>query len=251
MSETWHTTPNSPHEFRDLDSVFNLTGEQITKDKLSDLIKIKINNTTYYVKRYVRAGRNLRQYMGRSRARGEWENLQLFQQLSIHTLELIAYGEERNWSKCKRAALITRELPNISDLLSLAKSRHPLWQNRQWVAQIITQVADFTRKLHKHRFHHGDLKWRNILVTLAPTPQTFLHDSPIGHIQNPLFFPRGRKKDLVSLYKHAKRHLSHSQCLRFYLQYRQHERLTHADKNLIRRVINFIPSAKRWRRLLP
>lgn len=251
MITTWYTENNAPQQFNNLDSVFTLTGEQITKDRLSELIKLELNNTTYYVKRYVAAGRNLRRYLGRSRARAEWENLLVFQKLGIPTPELVAYGEQRPLSGTKHAALITRELINTADLLSIAKTRHPLWQNPQWTHEIITQVADFTRKLHTQRFYHGDLKWRNILVCLEQTPQIYFHDCPMGHIRNPFWFRRGRLKDLVNLYKHAKRHLSHSQCLRFYLQYTQHQRLTKADKRLIKQVIDFVPSAKRWRRVHP
>jgi len=251
MSLPWHHDKNTPPEFRDLNTVFALTGEQITKDSFSELIKVEIQGNYYYVKRYVARGRNLRRHFGRSRVRAEWENILYFQQLSIKTPTLIAYGEECRRSSKYRGALITAELPNTRDLRSLAKHKHPLWKELQWVDQIITQVADFTAKLHQHQFHHGDLRWRNILISLEKTPQAYFLDCPMGRVKKRIFFRRGRLKDFVSLYKPAKRYLSDSQCLRFYLQYSRHEKLIDADKRFIKRVKTFIPSAKRWRRILP
>jgi hypothetical protein len=46
-------------------------------------------------------------------------------------------------------------------------------------------------------------------------------------------------KDLACLDKVAKYHLSRTQRLRFYLQYRDRERLSAADKCKVRRIVKF------------
>src|SRR5690554_1209917 len=49
-------------DFGQLDTVFSLQGERITKDPISDLIKLERQGVVYYVKRYYTAGRGIRAF---------------------------------------------------------------------------------------------------------------------------------------------------------------------------------------------
>ena len=90
----WVTTgPAGRQIFPSLDTALNLEGEIVNSNWMSSLVRVSDEGGAYYVKSYASRGRWLRRFVGRSRLRAEWENLQLFESLGVPTAELIAYGE--------------------------------------------------------------------------------------------------------------------------------------------------------------
>ncbi|MFJ5298187.1 lipopolysaccharide kinase InaA family protein [Pseudomonas sp. SLFW] len=224
-------------DFGSLDAVFALQGERLTRDPLSEVIRVERGGVNYYVKRYVAAGKGLRRYLGRPRVKSEWQNLKRFAKWGIPTAEVIAWGLERRGAAYDRGALITRELPRTEDLSELARVHDERLDNRSWVDRISQQVARYTRTMHDHRFTHNDLKWRNLLVDDRST--VFLIDCPNGAFWVSFMLRYRITKDLACLDKVAKYHLSATQRLRFYLQYRGRERLNASDKKRIRHIVSF------------
>jgi tRNA A-37 threonylcarbamoyl transferase component Bud32 len=224
-------------EFGSLEAVFSLEGERITKDPLSEVIRIERDGVRYYVKRYWGAGKGLRRYIGRPRVKAEWQNLKYFAKWGIPTAPIVAYGLERKLGAFVRGALVTRELRDTLDMSQLADSDHPWLRDHEWIDRISRQLAEATRALHGKHFTHNDLKWRNLLVN--EQAELFFIDCPTGAFWwGPLLRYR-IIKDLACLDKVAKRTLSRSQRLRFYLQYRGHRRLSARDKRRIRQIVEF------------
>ncbi|WP_277373663.1 lipopolysaccharide kinase InaA family protein [Pseudomonas sp. AA-38] len=223
--------------FGSLEAVFALQGERLTMDPLSEVIRIELQGIRYYVKRYWGAGKGLRRYLGRPRVKAEWQNLKLFAKWGIPTAPIVAYGLERNAGAFVRGALVTRELENTLDLAEIAKRQDERLANREWVLRVSQQLADGTRTLHDHHFTHNDLKWRNLLVN--DNDELFFIDCPTGSFWwGPLLRYR-IVKDLACLDKVAKYHLSRTQRLRFYLQYRGRRRLSEGDKRRVRQILKF------------
>ena len=153
---------------------------------------------------------------------------------------MVAWGLERNGLGFGRGAMITRELPNTEDLSALAERKDPRLADRTWVDHVSRQLARHTRVMHDHNFAHNDLKWRNLLVDDKAT--LFFIDCPTGDFWRgcrALMLRHRLIKDLACLDKVAKYHLSATQRLRFYLQYRGHQRLDSRDKRRIREVVSF------------
>ena len=223
--------------FADLETVFAMQGERITRDPLSDVIRVEIEGVRYYVKRYRGAGKGLRRYVGRPRVKAEWQNLKHFARWGIPTAPVVAYGLERSNGVFARGALITRELEGTEDLAYLAKHNDPRLRDRHWVAAISEQLANATRLLHGHCFTHNDLKWRNLLVN--PEGKLFFIDCPAGGFWYGPLLRRRITKDLACLDKVAKYKLSRTQRLRFYLQYSERARLTAGDKKHIGEITRF------------
>lgn len=236
---SWRLHPDYQHlseDFGSLEAVFNLQGEQVTYDLISEVIRVERAGVVFYVKRYRRA-KGWRAYLPRPRIKAEWQNLQLFADWGIPTAQIIARGMQRQAGAFVRGAMITREIPNTTDLAWLAHKKSPLLRDAAWVRSVSQQVADFTRQIHEQSFVHNDLKWRNILVDDAG--KAYLIDCPTGGFWWGPFLQYRIIKDLACLDKVAKYNLSRSQRVRFYLQYRQHERLTPKDKQNIRKIIKF------------
>ena len=216
--------------------LFKLDGQIISSDPISELRLVQADGKTYFVKCYTRAGKYLRQFVGRSRARAEYENLKLFQSLGIPTPKVIAFGEVRQGVQ-RHACLITEEVTGVKSLLDLHREQSPYLKSRQWLRDISAQLAEFTRKLHDKRFVHVDLKWRNILVQ-PETKQLYFIDCPQGH-QTLFRFRRGLIKDLACLDKVARYAVSNTQRLRFYKTYFKLDKLNDKHKYLIRKILAF------------
>ena len=224
--------------FSTLEHAVELAGEIISRDPISHVKKISVNNTTYYVKIYHRNGKGLRHYLGRGRIRGEWENLLYFQQLDIPTPRLVAYGQRCKYGQFNLGALITEELKS-ADLAILAKTKPSLFRNSDWLNRVTDQCADYTKRLHDQGFIHWDLKWRNILVSNDAQPQVYFFDCPLGRKHYSWLRQRGITKDLACLDKVGSKVLSRTQRLNFYKSYQGVDRLNSGHKQYIMQILDF------------
>jgi len=230
--------PLAAERFADLDAVFALEGEIVAKDSTTRTVRVEVDGRRYYVKRYHGLGKKpLKRLLARPRVQLEWENLQRFADWGIPTARLVACGLERQGGRFVRGALITAEIPGTTDLGRLARAHDPRLKSQSWRDGVSTQVADIARRLHGRRFVHGDLKWRNLLVDAAG--KVFLIDCPSGGFWWPPFLQYRIVKDLACLDKVAKRQLSRTRRLRFYLDYAQKKKLDDADKRRIRQIAGF------------
>lgn len=232
--------------FATMEEVFSLEGEQITRDFISDVLRVEREGVRYYVKRYAGNGKNalkrwfgLRQWLAPTRVRKEWQNLLSFRKWGIPTARLAAYGIERCCGGFRRGALVTEEIGDTTDMAKLALRQDARLRNRGWVADVSAQVARITRCLHDAGFVHNDLKWRNLLVTNGDAPVVYLIDCPSGGFWWGPFLRYRIVKDLACLDKVAKYHLTRTQRLRFYLDYAGRDRLTDGDKRRVRRIVRF------------
>ncbi|WP_339486947.1 lipopolysaccharide kinase InaA family protein [Pseudomonas sp. EL_65y_Pfl2_R95] len=224
-------------DFGSLDAVFALQGDKITRDAISEVIRVERQGVRYYVKRYKSAGKGFRRYIGRTRVRTECRNLKRFAKWGVPTSQVVASGLERKNGAFVRGALITQELPDTQDLAAMAIDHDPRLQRAQWVTQVSEQIAAMTRCLHDNNFTHNDLKWRNLLVD--GQAQVFLIDCPTGSFWWGVFLQYRIIKDLACLDKVAKYTLSRTQRLRFYLQYAGHQRMDARDKRNVRQILKF------------
>lgn len=225
--------------FRSLETVFRLQGEQITKGKLGATSRVTVGGRIFYVKLYRQAGKGVRRWIGRSRLRGEWENLKYFADCKIPAAPLAAFGIEKRMGFFIRGAVITAGLPETEDLAQLARQNDQRLKNRQWVNAVSHQLAQIAHTMHRHRFAHGDFKWRNILVTRTDPPQVYLIDCPDGRFWIPPFLQYRKNKDIACLDKVAKTALTRTQRLRFYLEYMQISRLDCRSRKRLIQILRF------------
>ncbi|MCK5892962.1 MAG: heptose kinase [Endozoicomonadaceae bacterium] len=215
-----------------------------SSDSESIVFRHEIDGSSFYVKRY-HSTKGLRSWLGWSRIQIEWKNLLLFKRLNVPTINIVAYGTERCFSKTVRGVLVTETLENTNDLATMVKNHSPLLNNRAWVSSVINQVANVVRTLHDYCFAHNDLKWRNILVTQdGEKPQIYLIDCPVGQRWFGLIQRHRLLKDIACLDKVASQQLSRTQRMRFFLDYRGHSTLNAKDKQDIRRILTFFKGRK-------
>jgi serine/threonine-protein kinase RIO1 len=232
--------------FATLERVFALTGERISKDPLSETLRVEYAGRRYYLKRYLGNGKNvrkrwfgLRQWFSPLRVETEWRNLLAFREWGIPTARPVAYGVERRYGGFRRGALITEEIRGTANLACLARQNDARLRDANWVARVSAQVARITRRLHAAGFAHNDLYWRNLLVSDGETPVVYLIDCPKGRFWWGPFLRYRIIRDLACLDKVARDHLTRTRRLRFYLDYAEHDRLSGDDKRCARRVSGF------------
>ena len=224
--------------FPDMRTCADAEGEKINGNWMSRVTRVTHEGIAYYVKVYTSRGRWLKRYIGRSRVRAEWENQDLFHRLGIPAAQVVACGETSAGAGYQ-GVVVTREVGGTADLDALYREGSSWFADAGWRRSVICQLAAATRKLHLNGFVHNDLKWRNILVDTSEDPGVYLIDCPLGRKTVGPMLTRGKVKDLACLDRHGKVQLSRSDRLRFYLSYKEHDRLDTADKKEIRRVLRF------------
>ena len=68
MTDIWQLSNPSELEaeqFRNLDHVLGVEGEQINTSDMSTLVRVKVGESKYYIKKYHRGGRHFRRRLGR------------------------------------------------------------------------------------------------------------------------------------------------------------------------------------------
>lgn len=241
-TRTWKLLAPSPLEaaqFDSLDAALAFEGEQINTSDMSTLIRAKVGQSNYYVKKYHRGGRYFRRRLGRSRVRAEWENNFYFNKVGVPTARLVGFGERRKPFGDRIGALVIEELENVQDMAMVLKSSHPSLQDSVWLATVMSKIARYAKCLHDKGFVHGDLKFRNILVGFGNDPEVYIIDCPDGAIKKSVLLARGVVKDLACLDRTAKEYLSRTQRLSFYKRYCDTDKLEAVDKHQIMRILKF------------
>lgn len=242
MKDIWQLSDPSKLEaehFESLEHVLGIEGEQINTSDMSTLVRVKVGESKYYIKKYHRGGRYFRRRLGRSRVRAEWENSDYFRRIGVPTTRLVAFGERRKSFGDRIGALVIEELENVEDIAVVLKNGHHMLQNKSWLGGVTLKIAKYTAMLHDKGFVHGDLKLRNILVNFAQDPEVYIIDCPDGSIKSGLLFERGVVKDMACLDRTAKKFLSRTQRLKFYKDYKKVGKLSVDDKRMIKRVLAF------------
>ena len=219
-----------------LDAAFEAEGERITRDQISEVIRIDCGGTRYYLKRYIGRGLHIRRLLWVTRIESEWRNLLHFACWGVPTADIVAYGQQRRFGVFIRGAMITREIPDTLDLERLARQRPEVLHTRAHFDNICRQLAFVVRTLHAHRFTHNDLHWRNVLYR-PDSGELFLIDCPNGHFWRWPVLGYRIVKDLASLDKVARQYLTRTARARFLLAYRGILRLDPPTKKLARQVL--------------
>ncbi|MBP7050929.1 MAG: heptose kinase [Phycisphaerae bacterium] len=231
--------------FSSLDRVFELTGTLASKGAFCHVIRVRVGDRDYYVKRYWPRGKHARKALGRDHAETECRNLAYFARLGIPVPKVVAQGSQRTLGLLRRGAIVTEGVPLSSDLQTLACTRPDLFHDRQWLSRVLGLVADYVCRLHEDGFAHRDLKWRNILVTADDPSRVLFLDCPSGRHVSRLSLRHSIVRDLAMLDKSARAFLSRTMRLRFFRRYVGRARLSRGDRELMAQVMMFQPRHRR------
>jgi tRNA A-37 threonylcarbamoyl transferase component Bud32 len=179
--------------------------------------------------------------VGRSMVRAEYENLEKLAGWGFRVPQLVAYGDHRFAGGVIHAFIITEEIPQAMgvDYLThewLDQQTEEVRKQKQ--AELIVAVARAVRQMHDHGFEHHDLFLRNMMVSGQDMKKLYLMDAPRAYKWPAFIMRRRRAVDLATLDAAATEVFTRSQRMRFMHIYLGHDRLSDADKQLIRQVLN-------------
>ena len=164
----------------------------------------------------------------------EFRNCMKFRELGIPSMEPIFYGERHVDGKL-RAILVTRELEGYQSL-DHADYR-PLRQvERGERKQLIATLAGIVRTLHAQHFQHTCLYPKHLFVRKSPDGSL---DARFIDLEKTRWQPFRRwaaRRDLDSLLRHAEG-WSRADRMRFFLAYRQENKLTPESKRLLKSIL--------------
>jgi tRNA A-37 threonylcarbamoyl transferase component Bud32 len=241
---TWQlVTDASPEEqvaFANRDSTFALTGQLINDSKTNFTQRIGLGGRHYYVKRYLKAGKYLRRFLGTSRVSREWRNARWFVRHDIPTPRCVAMGEGNRWFGAYWGVIVSEEVSQTIDLRMVYRDKPEILEDRGWRRGMLTALAEVVAAMHAQQFIHNDLQWRNLLVSFDARPRIYMIDCPAGRSIYLLGNRRGVVRDLALLDKMGAQALTRTDRLRFYMKYRNIDRLRGRDKREVSRIVGFL-----------
>ena len=210
-------------------------------------LRVELNSTTVYIKRYDRAGRAewLRQLVCRRSAGGACEfdfsaAIELAQN-NINIARPIAFGVEPNTTIRPKSFVIFEELPDADALERLLpntandkKNKYRLLDNKPG---LIEQLAKLIGRMHRAGYCHRDMYLSHIFLCRDSAGEEFLALIDLQRVFRPRIRQyRWQVKDLAQLYYSSKKYVSQKDIVRFMRCYLQSERLGGPAKRLIRAV---------------
>jgi tRNA A-37 threonylcarbamoyl transferase component Bud32 len=235
-----------------VDAIYRMAdGEVITHSGSTEVRRIELSEggvtRTVFVKKYwavsarqLWSGALRGTFLGRSKARREFENLARLRAWGLDAPSPVACGEERCAGWLMRSFLISEGVADplpldlfIQDFLP----SQPESPRRLLRRDLIQRLADYTRRLHECRFVHHDYFWRNILLSGASLEHFWLIDAHKGRRWFPGTQFHSRAKDLATLDAPAPHFFRRAERLWFFLCYAGRPKLTGKDKRFIRRVL--------------
>jgi hypothetical protein len=215
------------HGLNSVAAVYALrAGLVVTKTPTKEVRRVELGHRVVFIKKYwvtkpsqIISGVTRGAVLGTSKVRREFENLGRLRAWGLNAPAPIAYGEERRAGCLVRSCLISEGVDGRG-LDSLIRDG---WRE-------FPKLADYVRRLHEHGFIHCDLFWRNILV--AGTAFHLIDAHKGGYRRGSV------AQDLATLDAPAPWFFRRTERLRFFLRYRNHARLTAADKELVRRALH-------------
>lgn len=216
-------------------------GDEITASPLTQCYRVTLEGgEVVYFKRYVYTILKPQFYYPMaSKAAVECFGYNILSKLGIPTLEVLAVGELRRYGDIRAAFIVTRGIPETTELSSFAQQVwYPMAEPQRSevfrkISQTLIKQLQVTQQAH---FCHHDLKWRNILVQQnADDYRLIWIDCP--RARNIWF--RHRRSQLVelgALARLALSYLSPWQQMRFLRQFLGKRQRPHQAKQLFQQI---------------
>ena len=228
------------------------TGTVVTRSGTTEVRRVALGEgaatRTVFIKKYwVTSARQLWSGLlrgvlfGKSKARREFNNLNLLRAAGLDAPAGIAFGEERRAGFVVRSFLISEGVVDPQPLDLLIRDwlpQQPAIEQRRWRAELIRWLADYTRRMHAQRFVHHDYFWRNIILTGTSLEHFSLIDAHKGRVWPAWAEQRSRAKDLATLDSPAPAFFRRTERMRFLLAYLGKKHLAATDKEFLRRVLS-------------
>jgi len=166
----------------------------------------------------------------------EFENIHRFQQINVPALEPIFFGQ-RHINGDYRGILLTRELEGFSpmDAEKFRPGRIGVLASIKARRALFEELAAMLRRLHADNRQHSCLYFKHIFIKPLSSEKFDIRLIDLEKARWQPLKSRAAFRDLYSLSRHAE-HWPRTDYMRFFLIYRQEQRLSSASKKLWRAI---------------
>jgi hypothetical protein len=199
---------------------------------------------TVYLKRYnypPKVGQIVNWISHRRRAATadyDWLASEELDRAGVWTAQIIAYGAQWHRGFEKRSFVLIREITEAKPLeeeLPLCFRKSNVGQSQRLRQRFVKNIADFIRRFHDTGYRHRDLYLSHVFYDRHGE----FHLIDLQRVFKPLLFnKRFLIKDLAQLYFSCPaEYIFQTDRLRFYLRYRNQQKITDKDKIFINRLL--------------
>lgn len=233
-----------------VEDFFSVRGDSLSKPGLGKRYRARLEVTrdgethTVFLKRY--EGESTRNLLQRLWEDGERSAVALrevrvacaMETVGIDTFKPLAWGWQGNWGTSQKSFIVMSQVPGDSLERWLPRQNFP-GASEDWrkKLQLVQQLAHFSKRLHESGWFHRDFYLCHIFVTETDGKiQLALVD--LARMFRPRWrVERWRIKDLAQLnFSAPKKYFSRTMRLRFFKIYLGANRLSPAQKELVRRI---------------
>jgi hypothetical protein len=228
---------------RDYPSILDFADGRLTESSTTRVHYLNPDSTLWpgglYLKKFIYKSW-MRFFLRPAKAYTEVANYNFLRKINLNVPRVIAVGRRRKFGSVVDAFILTEGIHNAQPLEDLVHKTHLLLTPLE-ITLLLDQLAEIVGTMHRARFFHIDLQWRNVLIQRSPDRgeiKIFLIDCPRGGRR--WFFIRswnGRMHDLAGLEKLAGLYLSPKDRLKWFKQYAGIKKLGWQDRFLIKWII--------------
>ncbi|MCF6281752.1 MAG: lipopolysaccharide kinase InaA family protein [Candidatus Polarisedimenticolaceae bacterium] len=171
----------------------------------------------------------------------EFKNIRRFQELKVPTLEPVFFGLHHVNGK-QRAILVTRELAGYQPIVDRPQE-NPALHSIEARRSLFSTLAELMRRMHADRRQHGCLYLKHLFMKPLAEGGFDVRVIDLEKTRQLLSQKRAIFRDLYTLSRHAQG-WSRSDCMRFFLIYRQEQHLSKEGKQLWRAIAAKIESKR-------
>ena len=215
-------------------------GEPVHVSSTTSTSRIAIDGGVFFLKAYRFRTRRPRPFR-RHKALREARNYRRMRSLDLNVPAVAAVGARARFAAPIDGFILTQEVPaaRSADEYFAAHWGRPASTYDPRRRLLLDESADMIANMHAAHFYHVDLQWRNILISdESGRADPFLIDCARGGFRiHPLTRAHGRLRDLSSLYKEARIHLSRTESARWLRRYFRVRRFTIVHRAIIHAIV--------------
>ncbi|MGA7104147.1 MAG: lipopolysaccharide kinase InaA family protein [Candidatus Deferrimicrobiaceae bacterium] len=220
-------------------------GSPVKKTRYRSLVKIRLGDRYFYLKRHLRPSRgrirSLMPWSAREDARNEWNNMNLLNALGFHTMVPVAFGEEKRSGMTCSSLTLTEGIVDSEKLETYLPAHFlpPLSVDRmQEKRDLIRRLALLAGEFHGKGLNHQDFYLGHLLLRPGDGVISIIDLQRVHRRKR--VSRHDRVKDLGQLCYSAGKTgvLTRTDLMRFIKSYLGRDRITGEDRKLIRRILS-------------
>lgn len=220
-------------------------GTLLKRNKFRSVMRIEVDGKIFYLKRHFwpwkERIKSFVPWIKKEDARNEWKNMILLDSLGFNTMTPVAFGEKKRFGMPYLSLTMTENIYDAESLeVYLPKHFSPPLNKSQIYAkrELIRKIANLARSFHNNGLNHQDFYLGHLFIRPDDGELFIIDIQRVHHRKN--IRRHDMIKDLAQLAFSAEGLgiFTRTDFMRFIHAYLDREKLTPADKKIIRKILS-------------